>query len=67
MIHETGFTGDTLGHAVLRRRIVERVLVRYEEAADGELDHLLALLRKLAAEAAREEARIYTEDLVAAA
>lgn len=67
VIHETGFAGDTLGHAVLRRRIVERVLVRYEEAADGELDHLLALLRKLAAEAAREEARIYTEDLVAAA
>jgi len=67
VIHETGFAGDTLGHAVLRRRIVERVLARYEEAADGELDHLLALLRKLAAEAAREEARIYTEDLVAAA
>jgi uncharacterized protein (DUF2336 family) len=67
VIHETGSAGDMLGHAVLRRRIVERVLVRYEEAADGELDHLLALLRKLAAEAAREEARIYTEDLVAAA
>ena len=49
------------------RCIVERVLARYEESADGELDHLLALLRKLAAEAAREEARIYTEDLIAAA
>ncbi|HLL27762.1 MAG TPA: DUF2336 domain-containing protein [Xanthobacteraceae bacterium] len=67
VIFETGFADDMLGHAVLRRRIVERVLVRYEEAADGELDHLLALLRKLAAEAAREEARIYTADLVAAA
>ena len=67
VIFESDFTGDLLGHAVLRRRIVERVLARYEEAADGELDHLLALLRKLAAEAAREEARIYTEGLVAAA
>ena len=67
VIFETGFAGDALGHAVLRRRIVERVLARYEEAAEDELDHLLALLRKLAAEAAREEARIYTEDLMAAA
>jgi len=67
VIFETGDARDLLGHAVLRRRIIERVLARYEAAASGELDHLLALLRKLAAEAAREEARIYTEDLVAAA
>jgi hypothetical protein len=43
------------------------VLTRYEEAGEGELDHLLALLRKLAGEAARDEARLYTADLLAAA
>jgi uncharacterized protein (DUF2336 family) len=67
VIYESGLAGDLLGYAILRRRIVERVLKRYEEAADGELDHLLALLRKLAAESARDEARLYTADLLAAA
>jgi hypothetical protein len=47
--------------------MVERVLTRYEEAGEGELDHLLALLRKFAGEAARDEARLYTADLLAAA
>jgi len=67
VIYETGFAEDQLGYAVLRRRMAERVLARYEEAADGELDYLFALLRKFAGEAAREEARLYTADLVAAA
>lgn len=67
VIYEAGYTDDLLGHAVLRRRMVERVLTRYEEAGEGELDHLLALLRKFAGEAAREEARLYTADLLAAA
>jgi uncharacterized protein (DUF2336 family) len=65
--HETGFVGDSYGAATLRRRMVERVLTRYEDVAEGELDHLLAMLRRFAAEAAREEARYYTADLVAAA
>src|SRR5262249_49213576 len=51
VIFESGDAHDLLGHAVLRRRIIERVLKRYEAAAVGELDHLFALLRKLAAEA----------------
>jgi uncharacterized protein (DUF2336 family) len=67
VIYEASFTEEMLGHAVLRRRMVERVLTRYEEAGEGELDHLLALLRKLAGEAARDEARLYTADLLAAA
>jgi uncharacterized protein (DUF2336 family) len=67
VIQEVGFVGDSYGAAVLRRRMVERVLTRYEDAAEGELDHLLAMLRRFAAEAAREEARYYTADLVAAA
>jgi uncharacterized protein (DUF2336 family) len=67
VIHETGFASDSYGAALLRRRMVERVLTRYEGAAPGELDHLLAMLRRFAAEAAREEARYYAADLVAAA
>jgi len=67
VIQEMGFDDTAHGYAVLRRRIVERVLERYQRAAPGELDQLLALLRRLAAEAAREEARSFTADLVAAA
>jgi uncharacterized protein (DUF2336 family) len=67
VIQEMGFDDTAHGHAVLRRRIVERVLERYQRAASGELDHLISMLRRLAAEAARDEARTFTADLVAAA
>lgn len=67
VIHETGFAGGTYGAALLGRRMVERVLTRYEGAPQGEIDYLLAMLRRFAAEAAREEARYYTADLIAAA
>jgi uncharacterized protein (DUF2336 family) len=53
------------GDAQLRRRMVERVLTAYAPLATGELDQLLALLRRLAAEAARDEARAFTRDLIA--
>ncbi len=67
VIHETGFAGGSYGAALLGRRMVERVLTRYEGAPQGEIDYLLAMLRRFAAEAAREEARYYTADLIAAA
>lgn len=67
VIHESGFAGDRLGAALLGRRMVERVLTRYEGETGDDLDYLLAMLRRFAAEAAREEARHYTADLVAAA
>ena len=67
VIHESGFVGDRLGAALLGRRMVERVLTRYEGETGDDLDYLLAMLRRFAAEAAREEARHYTADLVAAA
>jgi uncharacterized protein (DUF2336 family) len=67
VINETGFVGDRYGAATLKRRMIERVLTRYETIAEGELDQLLAMLKRFAAEAAREEARYYTADLVAAA
>jgi uncharacterized protein (DUF2336 family) len=64
--HEIGFTDDALGAATLKRRMVERVLTLYAGTNDGEIDYLFAMLRRFAAEAAREEARYYTADLVAA-
>ncbi|MCC6946457.1 MAG: DUF2336 domain-containing protein [Bradyrhizobiaceae bacterium] len=66
-MHETGFAGDALGASMLKRRMIERVLTQYEGAAEGEVDFLFAMLRRLAAEAARDEARYYTADLIAAA
>jgi uncharacterized protein (DUF2336 family) len=65
-LHEIGFADDALGAASLKRRMVERVLTLYARAEDGEIDYLYAMLRRFAAEAAREEARYYTADLVAA-
>ncbi|QCI68121.1 DUF2336 domain-containing protein [Phreatobacter stygius] len=53
------------GDAQLRRRMVERVLTAYAPLAANDLDQLLALLRRFAAEAARDEARAFTEDLIA--
>ena len=61
-----GFSG-TPGYAELGRGMVEEVIVRYAPESFGELDELYALLRRFAAEAARDEARYLTADLVAAA
>ena len=64
VIHEVGFT-DTLGGAArLRRRMVERVLTHCEtdQPAAGPL---LILLRRFATESAREEARMFCEELAA--
>src|SRR6202140_4136169 len=62
--HETGFT-DTLGGAArLRRRMVERVLTHCETSQQA-AEPLLVLLRRFATESAREEARMFCEELVA--
>ena len=50
--------------ARLKRRMVERVLAGCSAAAGAD-DSLLALLRRFAVEAAREEARMFCDDLVA--
>jgi len=64
VIHETGFT-DTIGAAArLRRRMVERVLTQCE-ADHSVTDPLLILLRRFATESAREEARLFCEELAA--
>src|SRR4051812_8321758 len=62
--HETGFVDTLGGEARLRRRMVERVLTHC--ATDGQAaEPLLILLRRFATESAREEARMFCDELVA--
>jgi uncharacterized protein (DUF2336 family) len=62
--HEVGFVGTIDEAARLRRTLVERVLTRC--ATDEETaEPLLTLLRRFAAESAREEARAFNEEPLA--
>jgi uncharacterized protein (DUF2336 family) len=62
--HEGGFV-DTVGEAVrLRRRMVERVLTHCETDR-GATEPLMILLRRFATESAREEARLFCDELTA--
>jgi len=62
--HEVGFA-DSMGTAArLRRRMVERVLTHCE-SDPAATEALLILLRRFATESAREEARLYCEELMA--
>src|SRR6266436_42050 len=62
--HEGGFV-DNFGDAVrLRRRMVERVLTHCETDR-GATEPLMILLRRFATESAREEARMFCDELVA--
>lgn len=62
--HESGFVDTPGGAARLRRRMVERVLTHCE--TDGQAtEPLLILLRRFATESAREEARMFCDELVA--
>ncbi len=62
--HEIGFVGSVGGAARLRRRMVERVLTRCE-TDEAVSEPLLILLRRFATESAREEARVFCDQLVA--
>jgi uncharacterized protein (DUF2336 family) len=60
--HEIGFA-DTAGNAAgLRRRMVERVLTHCETDRQA-AEPLLILLRRFATESAREEARMFCDEL----
>jgi uncharacterized protein (DUF2336 family) len=61
---EIGFAAPAGGLARLNRRLVERVLAACEGDAAGDAG-LLVLLRRLAMEAARDEARLFCDGLVA--
>jgi uncharacterized protein (DUF2336 family) len=58
---EIGFIGTVGGAARLRRRMVERVLTMCE--SDAASEPLLILLRRFATESAREEARVFCDEL----
>jgi uncharacterized protein (DUF2336 family) len=60
-----GLLQEPGGAVRLKRRMIERVLTRCEDADLGELAPLLTLLRRFATEAAREEARMFCDELVA--
>ena len=64
-MREGGFVADAGGATRLRRRMVERVLTRCADDALGEIEPLLTLLRRFAAEAARDEARLFCNELSA--
>ncbi|HWP27228.1 MAG TPA: DUF2336 domain-containing protein [Xanthobacteraceae bacterium] len=64
-MHEDGFVTEEKHATRLKRRIVERVLTRCESGVLGEIEPLLTLLRRFAAEAAREEARSFCQALLA--
>jgi uncharacterized protein (DUF2336 family) len=49
----------------LKRQVVERVLAQCERTDVADIEPLLILMRRYAAEAAREDARAYCEELVA--
>jgi uncharacterized protein (DUF2336 family) len=61
--HENGFA-DTIGNAArLRRKMVERVLTHCETDRRA-AEPLLILLRRFATESAREEARLFCDELM---
>lgn len=64
-MRDEGFVFEPGGASRLKRRIIERALTRCEGEAPDEIEPLLTLLRRYAAEAAREEARLFCDELVA--
>jgi len=64
-MREGALVADRSGVARLKRRMVERVLAACARERGPDTASLLALLRRFAVEAAREEARSFCEDLVA--
>ena len=64
-MREGGFLSEPGGAARLKRRMIERVLTRCADEEIGDIEPLLTLLRRFATEAAREEARLFCDELVA--
>jgi uncharacterized protein (DUF2336 family) len=61
--HETGYVDTAANAARLRRRMVERVLTHCETDPKS-AEPLLILLRRFATESAREEARMFCDELI---
>jgi hypothetical protein len=58
-----GFTGTVDGATRLRRSMVERVLTQCANEPTGSAQSLMILLRRFATESAREEARLFCDEL----
>lgn len=63
-MNDSGFIDTVNGATRLRRRMVERVLTSCEQDA-ATTESLLTLLRRFEMESAREEARVFCDELVA--
>jgi uncharacterized protein (DUF2336 family) len=63
-MHEDGLTMEAGGATRLKRRMVERVLTSCARMPAGDVEPLMTLLRRYATEAAREEARLFCDELV---
>jgi hypothetical protein len=63
-MHEAGLMTEVGGNTRLKRRMVERVLTSCAGMAAGDVEPLMTLLRRYATEAAREEARLFCDELV---
>ncbi len=63
--HEVGYIGTVNGITRLRRRMVERVLTECETRPTPETEPLLIMLRRFATESARDEARMFCDELLA--
>jgi uncharacterized protein (DUF2336 family) len=64
VMHESGLQAEPGGNTRLKRRMVERVLTSCARMAAGDVEPLMTLLRRYATEAAREEARLFCDELV---
>jgi uncharacterized protein (DUF2336 family) len=65
-MHQDGVLAEPGGATRLKRRMVEHVLTSCAEIPPGEVEPLVTLLRRYATEAAREDARMFCDELVAA-
>jgi uncharacterized protein (DUF2336 family) len=63
-MHDDGLQAEPGGNTRLKRRMVERVLTSCTGMPAGEVEPLMMLLRRYATEAAREEARMFCDELV---
>ena len=64
-LREAPYRDELGGSYRLKRRMIERVMTRCGDAMLGDVEPFMTLLRRFATEAAREEARLYCEDLTA--
>lgn len=65
--HHRGEEIDPAGRYRFGRRVMEEILARYEEIGDGEMNELMTMLRRFAAEATRAAAREFVATEVRAA